>query len=76
MSREVTGGAQGLALARVEHVYIRVFQEVDLALTRGDYDRAISMVRNAASGHPKVVPSPEDITGGNQVGTASHHQEQ
>ena len=63
-------------MARVEYAYQRVFQEVDLALTRGDYDRALSMVRNAASGHPKVVPSQEEfINGGNEVGRASHHQE-
>lgn len=52
-------------MARIEYAYQQVFQEVDLALTRGDYNRAVSMVRNAASGHPKVVPSSEAINGGN-----------
>lgn len=65
MNKDVTAVAQGLAMARVEYAYQQVFQEVDLALTRGDYNRAVSMVRNAASGHPKVVPSPEAINGGN-----------
>jgi len=48
-------------MARVEYAYQQVFQEVDLALSRGDHDRAVSMIRNAASGHPKVIPSPEIV---------------
>jgi len=65
MAQEATAAAHGLAMARVEYAYQQVFQEVDLALTRGDNDRAISMIRNAASGHPKVIPSPEAFNGGN-----------
>jgi len=52
----------GLAVANVENMYKRVFVEVDIALTRGDYTRAVSMIRRAADGHPKVIHSEEELT--------------
>lgn len=40
----------------VEGVYMRVLNEIDKALTKGDIDRAQSMAKRGALGQPKVLP--------------------
>jgi hypothetical protein len=41
----------------VERAYMRVLHEIDKAITDGDTDRAVAMVRRGAVGDPRVIPS-------------------